>query len=164
MKAVSNAGPLIHLSWLGRLELLYELFDVVVVPGAVRREVLEGRLDAPGLSILRQAFSASLIQTTVVAHENLESRMPASLHRGEIEAISLAEREHADILLLDDRVARNEAMRRGLPITGTIGLLHEARERGIIPAVIPLLEELRSRGFRVSSELIERIRREETAR
>jgi predicted nucleic acid-binding protein len=40
--AVSNAGPIIHLSWIGRLDLLAALFEEGLVPLAVREEVLRG--------------------------------------------------------------------------------------------------------------------------
>jgi predicted nucleic acid-binding protein len=40
VRAVSNAGPIIHLSWIGRLDLLATVFEEVLVPLAVREEVL----------------------------------------------------------------------------------------------------------------------------
>lgn len=38
MRVVSNAGPIIHLSWIDRLSLLPQLFEEVLVPVAVRDE------------------------------------------------------------------------------------------------------------------------------
>ncbi|MBI4306814.1 MAG: hypothetical protein HY678_10895 [Chloroflexi bacterium] len=35
MRAVTDAGPLIHLSWLDRLDLFHLLFDEVIAPAAV---------------------------------------------------------------------------------------------------------------------------------
>lgn|GEM_PF-5584417 len=69
----------------------------------------------------------------------------------------------ADILLLDERSVRVLAQRDGLPITGTIGILRTARTGGLIPAVTPLLEDLRRRGFRITTELVEQIRHEEAS-
>ncbi len=83
------------------------------------------------------------------------------LDPGESEAIILMEEQQADLLLLDDRRARAEAHRRGLRVTGTIGLLREAREQRLVTAVYPLVLELRSNGFRVSEALLEQIRDEE---
>ncbi len=73
------------------------------------------------------------------------------LDRGEAEAIALMRETGADVLVLDDRRARASAKHRGLPFTGTIGILTTARKRGLIPAVVPLLEELRRRGFRIQT-------------
>lgn len=57
MRAVANAGPLIHLSWIGRLDLLPALFDEVLVPLAVQDEVLHAGPDVLGLAALRAAFA-----------------------------------------------------------------------------------------------------------
>lgn len=51
---------------------------------------------------------------------------------GEAEALALAEEIKADLILLDDRAARVEALRRGLLVTGTIGVLLDAAEHGLI--------------------------------
>ena len=50
------------------------------------------------------------------------------LDPGEREAIQLAQE---DLLLIDERRGRTEAMRRGLATTGTLGVLITAGERGL---------------------------------
>jgi predicted nucleic acid-binding protein len=80
---------------------------------------------------------------------------------GEAAALELMRQLRADIVLLDDRRARIEAERLGMPMTGTVGLLKQARERGVIPSVIPILTELRRLGFWCSDALLERMQREE---
>jgi uncharacterized protein len=67
----------------------------------------------------------------------------------------------ADLLLLDERRARVRAARDGLRIVGTIGILRQARDRGLIRAVAPLLGDLRQNGFRISTDLVEQVEREE---
>jgi predicted nucleic acid-binding protein len=57
----------------------------------------------------------------------------------------------------------HDAAQRGLPMTGTLGILRTARDRGLVPAVLPLLAELRRLGFRISDELVAEVRREEAA-
>ncbi len=52
MKAVVNATPLIPLALLGRLSLLNEMFDEVIVPWTVYEEVVEGRAGRPGADVL----------------------------------------------------------------------------------------------------------------
>ena len=54
------------------------------------------------------------------------------LDPGEAEAIILAEQLKADSLLMDELEGRREALRRGLPVAGTIGVLEKAAERNLI--------------------------------
>jgi hypothetical protein len=54
------------------------------------------------------------------------------LGAGEREAITLAEELHADGLILDDHAARRIAFLRKLPVVGTLGVLAEAAERGLV--------------------------------
>jgi predicted nucleic acid-binding protein len=58
---------------------------------------------------------------------------------GELEAISLAQEIHADAILIDDRVGRNAAIRCGLAVVGTVGLLEKSAARGLID--LPLVVE-----------------------
>jgi len=55
-----------------------------------------------------------------------------SLDMSEREAIQLAEEQHADLLLMDERKGRTEAKRRGLRTTGTLGALLSAGELKLI--------------------------------
>lgn len=161
MRAVTNAGPLIHLSWIDALNLLPILFEEVLAPAAVRDEVLRANSDVPGVPVLRAAFRSDWLRVRTVADGAAVTLLSAELDLGESEAIVLMREASVDLLLLDDRRARQLAARDGLPITGTIGILRTARSRGLIPAVTQFLEELRRRGFRVSAQLIEQIQREE---
>ncbi len=58
MRAVANAGPLIHLSWIDELDLLPALFEEFLVPLAVRDEVLRASPDVPGVPALGAAFTS----------------------------------------------------------------------------------------------------------
>ncbi len=84
-----------------------------------------------------------------------------ALGAGETEAIALAMAVGAPLLLTDDRLAREEAERRGLRVTGTIGVFILARNEGAISSVLPLLLELQGMGQWISDELLELIRQEE---
>jgi predicted nucleic acid-binding protein len=63
--------------------------------------------------------------------------------------------EHpGSLLILDDLQARALASSNGLPFTGTLGCLVEAKARGIVDTVAPLIEKLRvSARFWISLEL-----------
>jgi uncharacterized protein len=76
----------------------------------------------------------------------------------EAEAILLSEEISADLILSDDASARAAAQQRGLDVMGTVGVLIEARERGLIAAAVPLLMELRRLGQWLGDDLIEAVR------
>ncbi len=62
----------------------------------------------------------------------------------------LALESTTSIVVLDDRDARRVARQLGFPLTGTLGLLVDAKARGLVRAVAPLLDELESHNFRMS--------------
>lgn len=161
MKAAADAGPLIHLSWIDRLALLGQLFDEVVAPEAVQQEVLTAPSGVLGVEALKHDFVTPWLRVLAVRNRDELVVLRASLGAGEAEAIVLAKEADADVVLLDERRARSEAARRGIPLTGTVGLLQTARRRGLIDAAYPLLRELQSAGFWLSAELLDRVQREE---
>ena len=57
---------------------------------------------------------------------------PVHLDSGEHDAILLVLRLKADLVLMDDREGVDEARRLGLAVTGTLGVLDRAAERGLI--------------------------------
>jgi predicted nucleic acid-binding protein len=54
------------------------------------------------------------------------------------------------VVVLDDALARRVAEALGLRLTGTLGLLLDAKRAGLIPAVGPLLDQLQALRFRVA--------------
>ncbi|MBC7816507.1 MAG: DUF3368 domain-containing protein [Planctomycetaceae bacterium] len=61
------------------------------------------------------------------------------------------------VAVLDDGPARRAAGQLGIPFTGTLGLLLDAKQRGLIPAVAPLLDELDRHEFNMSPRIRESI-------
>lgn len=61
---------------------------------------------------------------------------------GEAETIILAEEINANLLIIDDYLAREIANLIGLKITGTLGILIRAKNKGLIQKVKPLIEKL----------------------
>ena len=47
MIVVSDTSPLTALLAIGEIELLHRLFDEVIIPGAVRRELVVHHVDLP---------------------------------------------------------------------------------------------------------------------
>ena len=58
-------------------------------------------------------------------------------------------------MIIDERLARRHAKRLGLTLTGTLGVLLKAKERGLVPTVEPLIDELRQGGIRLDDALVD---------
>jgi predicted nucleic acid-binding protein len=144
---VADASPLIALQRIDQLGLLHELFEEVLVPPAVAREL------GPRLTLPPWVHERALQQP--IAREVLR----AALGPGESEAISLALEIHADRLIVDERAGRRVAQGLGLRVAGVLGLLVLAKQRRFIPAVRPHLDALLTTGFRADPELVELILR-----
>ncbi len=72
---------------------------------------------------------------------------------GEASATALAIEHKNSILIIDDKKGRKLAAPLHLSITGTLGTLLKAKQKGIIPKISPLLKRLAKAGFRVSKEV-----------
>jgi len=158
---VLDAGPIIHLPWIDHLQLLGQLFEEVFLPPAVEKEILAPPAGTLGLDRIRKAFNDGRLQVSPLPTMSEAESGIARLGPGELEAFALAEGLGAGLLITDDAVARREAAGRGLNVTGTLGVLALARDRGLIQSVLPIVLELRRLGQWVSEELVETIRQEE---
>jgi len=143
---VADASVLIALDQIRQLSLLQKLFGGIMVPPAVTREV------APSLPQL-----PSWIQTHPLERPPDARVLKAALDPGETEAICLALGAKADRIILDDLRARYLAKNLSLAVVGTAGVLFTAKQRGLIPAVRPSLDQLRAKGFRLRKEVYEEI-------
>jgi hypothetical protein len=148
MIVVSNAGPIVALSRINHLFVLPALYETILIPQAVRDE-LTAR-EAPGAAEPR---SAEWLQQRRVDSKTAVSLLRERLDAGESEAIVLALDLEADILLMDEARGRRIAKSRNLSLTGTLGVLLLAKERGHIDRVAPLLDALEQNAFRMSPSL-----------
>ena len=82
------------------------------------------------------------------------------LGRGEAEALTLSKEKNADLILIDEKKARKAARRAGFEVVGVLGLLLAAKNRAMITAVKPFIEELSKQGFRLSKKVTERVLKE----
>ncbi len=65
-----------------------------------------------------------------------------TLDPGESEAITLAIELQSDYLLIDERLGRRAARQRGVRIIGLLGVLKEAKSKGFVESVKPLLDAM----------------------
>jgi predicted nucleic acid-binding protein len=86
------------------------------------------------------------------------------LHRGEREAILLAEALRADVLLVDEQVGRTIALSRKLPLSGTLGVLERADRMGFVSDFPEILQRLKVSGFFIADSLEQQLLQRHDAR
>ncbi|MBM3182033.1 MAG: DUF3368 domain-containing protein [Chloroflexi bacterium] len=156
-RVVVNASPLIYLSVLKRFHLLCDLFGGVYIPTAVYEEVVvEGSGQAGGQET-QTAITQGWLQQIAVQDRIAVEALLDELHLGEAEAVVLARELSVGRVLLDDHAARAKAGLLGLSVTGTIGILMLAAEKGIDIDLKRDLDILIQHNFRVARELYERL-------
>jgi hypothetical protein len=150
MSVVADASALIALARIGRLDLLRTVFGRLLLPDAVWDEVVAVGLDKAGSGLVMQA---DWIERRRVTDRGLVVLRRRDLGAGESEAIVLARETGADFVLIDERAGRTAAKRLGLRVTGLVGVLIEARERGLLPDAAAVMDDLqRKAGFWVRAE------------
>jgi predicted nucleic acid-binding protein len=159
MSVVSDSSPLINLARIGRLDLFPQLYDKLVVPEAVWREVV---VEGVGQSGAKEIEAASWIQVRPAANRELVQALRQELDAGEAEAIALALQVGAELLLIDEHLGREIALYMGVRCIGLIGVLVEAKRKGLISGVRPLMDALRDvAGFWVDKVLYRRVLQDE---
>jgi predicted nucleic acid-binding protein len=121
---IADTGPVNYLILIGNIDLLPRMFERVVLP--VQTELSNSRAPA---SVQRWiADLPSWLETA----QTPDVTLSAGIHKGAAAAIALAVAMHADLLLIDDRRGTRAAKQQGLRVTGTLGLLDLAAERGLV--------------------------------
>ena len=144
MIVVSNASPIIFLWKIKKLDSLFKLYRIIYIPKKVFEE----------LSKQEDDYFKSYLQYFKI--EKIEEKLLSfQLHEGESEAINLAIKEKADLMLLDDKKARNAAKSLGIKIKGTLGLLLTFLDNKLVSydEFKTLLDELIKINFRIHIDL-----------
>lgn len=155
---ISNTTPLINFAEIGRMDLLEALFGSLVIPPAVASELTDKSSLFPRAA---QVPSLGFISMRLPTDQLLVRSLASRVHPGEAECLVLAMEDPGSLLLLDDLGAREFAASNGLLYTGTLGCLAEAKKRGLISAIAPLLQELRAKArFWIADRLEDRVLRD----
>jgi uncharacterized protein len=147
---VSNTSPIFYLHRLGLLGILHELYGAITVPEAVKHELDQGSVKGEDVPRLEEHPWIHILKVTPPEYLDLV----VDLGRGESEVLAIAAKHPSALLILDDRLARRIADIQAFRLTGTAGVLLRAKERGIIPALKPVLERLVSLNFRLKPDLL----------
>ncbi len=151
MIIVSNTSPISNLARVGHLEIIQQIYGKIIIPTAVCDELTH---KGAGEIVARAVKELSWIETQPLADLTRANNLQNTLNKGEAEAIALALELNANELLIDERLGRREAMGLGISVTGALGILVIAKNRGLIAEVKPIIDELISEVvFRVSDRL-----------
>ena len=119
---VADTSPLNYLVLIEAIDLLPQLYGRIIIPTEVLNELLgQGAPRAVGEWAIK-------LPGWVEVRSSPATNDPALslLDQGERCAILLAQSESDVLLLIDETAGRREASRRGIPNTGTVGVLRAA--------------------------------------
>ncbi len=137
---ISDASVLIALRDLGQLGLLEKIYSRITVTPEVAREY-GGELP-------------DFFEIQVVFDTRKQWELENTLDAGEASAIALALETENRLLIIDENQGRKEAMRLNIPIIGTLGVLKDAKQMGLIPNIRTYIDGLLETGFYLSEKII----------
>jgi predicted nucleic acid-binding protein len=136
---LSDTSCLILLDKIGELNLLTELFGAIVVTQEIADEFKNELPD--------------WIRVENASNKTYQKILEASLDKGEASAIAFALEQSDCLLIIDDYKGRKYAEQLGIKITGTLGVIINAKLKGHIKSVKPILDKIKATDFRLTLEL-----------
>jgi predicted nucleic acid-binding protein len=148
---VSDTSPIRYLVLIGQAQLLPALYTELLIPEAVADE-----LNQPRTPEAVRHWMAHRPDWLKVVPLTVRPTPLAHLGAGERDAILLALHLKADLVLMDEREGVEKVRRLGLTVTGTLGVLDRAAERGLLE-LAPAIARLRQTNFRIDPGLLDRL-------
>ena len=142
---ISDTSCLILFHKIGELELLRKVYGSVTTTPEVAEEfgyVLPDWMSIEG-----------------VKDKKYQEFLETQIDWGEASAVALAKEMEDPVLLLDDLKARKLALKLNLKVTGTLGVIHKAKQIGVLENVKPIIKKLLATNFRISENIIEELLR-----
>lgn len=137
---ISDTSCLILLHKIGELDLLQKVYGSVLTTPEVAQEFFD---ELP-----------VWVKIEKVKDKKYQEFLQTQVDWGEASAIALAKELESPLLLLDDLKARKLASKLNLRFTGTLGVIHKAKQIGAIGKIKPLLEKLLATDFWISDLII----------
>jgi hypothetical protein len=154
---IADAGPLIAFASIDALWVLQNLFSEISVAESVKCECL----GKPGTDCQRIETAIDEGWLLIFPPGAVTEPLSPGLGVGESDSIRYAlESPDESLLIVDDRLARRFALKRGINIVGTVRILDLAEQRGLIKSAAQSVAEMAAIGYRVSVELLKQIRSE----
>lgn len=136
---VSDTSCLILLDKINLLDIVKDLFGDIFITPEIEKEFGQ--------------HLPSWIISIKVQDKTYQKVLETNIDPGEASAIALALEQSDCLLVLDDYKARKVATNLGLNYVGTLGLLLEAKEAGLINLVRPIIEQIKTTNFRIAESL-----------
>ena len=147
---VVNSSPIIILSKISRVEILLKLCRKLIIPEGVSSEISQGPENDPGKVWLKENGFRYVPQKYAI-------EPPISnwdLGVGESEVLAFALKNPGWIAVIDDRAARKCAYTLKIPFIGTLGVIWQAKKKGVLTKVRPVFQDLVQGGFRVEKGML----------
>ena len=163
LAVVCNAGPLIVLGKLNRLELLADLYGRVHIPHTVYDEVVRHGLQRgdPDAQVVRLFLKQRQWPVVDVSPSQVAAlKLSVTLGRGETAVLALATSLNEPLVLMDDARARAEARRLQFSVYGSLGILVQAYQQHhlSLPEVEFLIQNIAARAdIWISAQLCQRV-------
>jgi predicted nucleic acid-binding protein len=140
---ISDTSTLILLQKINELDILLKIYGELYTTPEIAAEYGEKLPD--------------WIVIQPVKDKKYQRFLETQIDLGEASALALAAEFEDVLLLLDDLKARKLATKLMFKTTGTLGIIHKAKQLSIIPKVKPLIDKLLSTNFRISEEIVDEI-------
>lgn len=158
LKVICNTSPIIGLMSIGRISLLWQLFDEVILPKAVVEELCtNSSRHQKEIADIQQYIVEGKITVYQVQNENIVRKLYGRLHYGELEVIIGAKECNVPLAVIDERTARKMAANFLVDTIGILGILSLAKKQGILKNIKSDIDMLRSSGYRISESLYRQI-------
>lgn len=147
----SNTTPFIALASVQKLDLLPQLFgEIYVVQEVIDECKVGGRIYVPDLTTLAWIKP---VQSLPVVHNTIL----LNLDKGEKHTLDMAKQLGALKVLMDEKIGRMLAEYMGLQVMGTLGVLLQAKKRGLIPSFRACTQAMMDQGIRYEQSLIDKL-------
>ena len=153
---VVNTSPWISLSICGQINLLERMFKNIYMPVQVREEIMAGGIGSVGVKEFKTSPWLKISQV----HDKEKLELLYELDKGEAEVIILAKEQNIKKVLIDEKIARQQAKILGLEVIGTLGLLLKAKNKGLLSSIKPLIKKILDNGVWINDEIVKGILKE----
>jgi predicted nucleic acid-binding protein len=136
---ISDTSCLIVLAKIGEMDLLKKVYGSVFTTQDIASEFGDSLPEWIEVLEVKDPFRQQLLELQI--------------DKGESSAIALALEIPGSTVILDDFKARKIAIKLGIQVTGTLGVIIRARQKGILSSIKPILGKLKQTNFRLSPDL-----------
>ncbi|MDB5013996.1 MAG: hypothetical protein JWQ25_2198 [Daejeonella sp.] len=140
---ISDTSCLIALDKIGHLDILQNTFQNIFTTEEVQKEFGE---PLPKWISIQKVINIEKVK-----------ELEKIVDKGEASAIALALETANSILIIDEKKGRNLARSHHIQIIGTLKIILLAKQKGVVPSIKPLINQLKDEGFRFSTELLDYI-------